>query len=128
MENENSTEKPSPKINPEEDKKINEYIECKPKQFEYYRNLVAENPERAARSLMYKDLLMEIRKDNFYQKFAQNAKEWLNQQPSEVREKIENKLKSVNRFSQNTALVNEVKKASERNLFRHNNNKNRVKQ
>jgi len=94
--------------NPAINKKIDAHIAAFPKDFAYYTKLVKENPERAVRKLIQKDQTKFESDMKLVAKQMPAAKEWLEQQPVEVRQRIDRALEGVNPYLHDKAFVGEV--------------------
>lgn len=88
--------------------RLNPYIEAHQKDLEHYRKLIAENPDRAARTLMLKDLEMhEVTMKQVVRQLPQ-AKEFFDKQAPEVRQRIDDAIAKVNPYHHDQAFVGEV--------------------
>ncbi len=108
----NSTTPPAPKtefrVSERVEAKLNPYIEAHPKDFEHYQKLVAENPARAARTLMLKDLEMfEVTMKQVTRQLPQ-AKEFYEKQTPEIKKRIDDAVAKVNPYHHDQAFVGEV--------------------
>ncbi len=88
--------------------RLNPYIEAHSKDLEYYKRLIAENPERAARTLMLKDLEMHEEVMKRINRQLPKAKEFYDQQTPEVRKRIDDAVARVNPYHHDQAFVGEV--------------------
>jgi hypothetical protein len=88
--------------------RLNPYIAAHPKDMEYYQNLVSQNPERAARTLMLKDLEKFEDTMKRVQRQLPQAKEFYEKQTPEVKARIDEAIAKVNPYHQDQAFVGEV--------------------
>lgn len=88
--------------------RLNPYIEAHPRDLEYYKRLIGENPERAARTLMLKDLEMHEEVMKRINRQLPKAKEFYDQQTPEVRKRIDDAIAKVNPYHHDQAFVGEV--------------------
>lgn len=88
--------------------RLNPYIEAHPRDHEYYKRLITENPERAARTLMLKDLEMHEEVMKRINRQLPKAKEFYDQQTPEVRKRIDDAIAKVNPYHHDQAFVGEV--------------------
>jgi hypothetical protein len=96
------------KINPELDQRLNEFIKANPAMHEYYSTMVSENPERAVRALVMNKMFKHEAVMRQTERQAPQAKEWLEQQDPSVKVSIMDRIKKLNPFYQEKALVNEI--------------------
>jgi hypothetical protein len=97
--------------------KLNPYIEAHPKDLEHYRRLISENPDRAARTLMLKDLEMfEVTMKQVLRQLPQ-AKEFYDKQTPEVKKRIDESVAKVNPYHHDQAFVGEVMAEVRRQSF-----------
>ena len=100
--------------NPEIDARLDTFIGANQRDFDYYTKLVKENPERAVRSLLLKDMQKHESDMRLVFKQLPAAQEFLKEQPAEVQERIKARLADVNPFYQEKAFVGEVLKEMNR--------------
>lgn len=97
--------------------RLNPYIEAHPRDLEHYKKLIAENPERAARTLMLKDLEMfEVTMKQVTRQLPQ-AKEFYEKQTPEVKKRIDEAVAKVNPYHHDQAFVGEVMAEVRRQSF-----------
>jgi hypothetical protein len=89
-----------PRINPDVEKRLNPYIDANKDVYDRYLALARENPERAARSMMLKDLDYLEREATLNKKQIAGAKEWLERQPADVKEFVGNQLEGTTHAAQ----------------------------
>lgn len=89
-----------PRVNADVEKRLNPYIEANKNDYERYLALAKENPERAARSMMLKDLDYLEREATLNKKQIAGAKEWLERQPDDVKELIVRQLDGTTHATQ----------------------------
>jgi hypothetical protein len=94
--------------NPEIDSRLNAFIDANPRDFEYYSKLVKEDPGRAVRSLMLKDMHKHESEMKLVFKQLPAAQEFFERQAPEVQAKIKERLTDVNPFYHEKAFVGEV--------------------
>lgn len=97
--------------------RLNPYIEAHPRDLEYYRKLIAENPERAARTLMLKDLEMFETTMKQVTRQLPQAKEYYEKQTPEVKKRIDDAVAKVNPYHHDQAFVGEVMAEVRRQSF-----------
>jgi hypothetical protein len=107
QENFNQDESRGPRINPEIDKRLSEFMEANQKTTEYYNQLVKENPERAVRTLVLGKMLRHEEQMKLVSKQLPQVEEWVNQQPG-LKERIMEKIKNINPMYQEKAFVGEA--------------------
>jgi hypothetical protein len=98
--------------------RLNPYIAAHPKDMEYYQNLVTQNPERAARTLMLKDLEKFEETSKRIQRQLPQAKEFYEKQTPEVKARIDEAVAKVNPFHHDQAFVGEVTAEVRRQSFK----------
>lgn len=113
-------EEPSrePKVNPEVDKRLDLYIAANRGDHDYYAKLVKENPERAVRVLLLKDMKRHEEDMRLVEKQMPQAKEWFEKQTPQEQQKIRDRLANVNPFYEDKAFVGEVRRAMGRQAGR----------
>lgn len=82
----------TPRINEEVQARLEPYIQANKETFERYHTLAKTNPERAARTLMLRDLDWLEREVSLKKNQIAGAKEWLSHQSDETKERIEKRL------------------------------------
>jgi hypothetical protein len=105
---------PKYRSNPEIEKKIDAHIAANPSDFEHYRRLVTESPDRAIRTLIHKDLQKHESDMKLVMKQMTGAKQFYEAQPTEVRERIDRNLEGVNPYYHDKAFVGEVLREMDR--------------
>lgn len=97
-----------PKVNPEVNKRLDAYIAANQNDLQYYTRLVKENPDRAVRVLLLKDLNRHDNDMRLIEKQKPAAQEWYEKQKPEIRQRIDERLAKVNPFYADKAFVGEV--------------------
>lgn len=100
-----------PKVNPEVDKRLDQYIAANRGDHDYYAKLVKENPERAVRVLLLKDMKRHEDDMKLVERQLPQAKEWFEKQSPQEQQKIKDRLASVNPYYADKAFVGEVLRA-----------------
>ena len=98
--------------------RLNPYIDAHAKDMEYYRKLVGENPERAARTLMLKDMEKYEETMKRVQRQMPQAKEFYEKQSPEVKARIDEAVAKVNPYHHDQAFVGEVTAEVRRQSFK----------
>lgn len=88
--------------------RLNPYIEAHQKDLGYYTKLIAENPERAARTLMLKDLEMHEETMKRVTRQLPQAREFYEKQTPEIKKRIDDAVAAVNPYHHDQAFVGEV--------------------
>lgn len=97
--------------------RLNPYIEAHSKDLEYYKKLISENPERAARTLMLKDLEKFEETMKRVNRQMPQAKEFYEKQTPEVKARIDEALAKVNPYHHDQAFIGEVSSEARRQGF-----------
>lgn len=97
--------------------RLNPYIEAHSRDLEHYRKLVGENPERAVRTLMLKDLEMFETTMKQVTRQLPQAKEFYEKQTPEVKKRIDDAVAKVNPYHHDQAFVGEVMAEVRRQSF-----------
>lgn len=97
-----------PRVNEDVERRLNPYIAANKGDFERYTKLVNENPERAVRTLMLKDLDTHESEMRFTEKQLPAAKEWYDKQSPEVRKLIDERVAESDPYYKTKAFVNAV--------------------
>jgi len=97
-----------PRNNPEVDKRLNAYIAANQTDHDYYSRLVKENPDRAVRVIMLKDMNRHDSDMRLVEKQLPQAREFYEQQPDDVKQRIDERLAKVNPYYKDKAFVSEV--------------------
>lgn len=105
---ENNGTRPAPRVNEEIDKQLNTYIEANKETFERYTKLVQENPERAARTLMLKDMQSHKAAQRLVEKQLPAAVEWYDKQKPEVKKSIDERVAKASPFDRDQEFVRAV--------------------
>jgi hypothetical protein len=94
--------------NPEVKKLIEAHKSANPRDVEYYSRLVHEYPQRAIDSLIYKDVQKHQASMRLIEKQLPAARKFYQEQPEEIRKRIDQRLAEVNPYYKDKAFVNEV--------------------
>lgn len=105
---ENNGTRPAPRVNEEIDKQLNAYIEANKETFARYTRLVQENPERAARTLMLKDMQTHKTAQRLVEKQLPAALEWYDKQKPEVKQTIDDRVAKASPFDRDQEFVRAV--------------------
>lgn len=97
-----------PRTNAEVEKRLNPYIEANRNDFERYTKLVKENPDRAVRTLMLKDMTAREGEMRLIEKQIPAARDWYNRQTPEVKQGIDERVAKVAPFNRDQAFVTAV--------------------
>ena len=97
-----------PRINEDVERRLNPYIAANQGDFERYTKLVNENPERAVRTLMLKDLDNHESEMRFTEKQLPAAREWYAKQSAEVKKLIDERVAESDPYYKTKAFVNAV--------------------
>jgi hypothetical protein len=97
-----------PRVNEDVERRLNPYIAANKGDFERYTKLVNENPERAVRTLMLKDLDNHEAEMRFTEKQLPAAKEWYGKQSAEVKKMIDERVAESDPYYKTKAFVNAV--------------------
>lgn len=102
------TQASTPKKNPKIEARLNEYIEAHRSDLAFYSRLVSEDPTRAVRMLMLRDMqLFAVTMKRVAERLPR-AKALYEAQPPTVRGQIDNAIAFVNPYHRDQAFVNEV--------------------
>ncbi len=102
------TQASAPKINPRIEARLNEYIEAHRSDLAFYDRLVAEDPTRAVRMLMLRDMELFAVKMKRVADRLPRAKALYEAQLPTIRAQIDNAIAFVNPYHRDQAFVNEV--------------------
>ncbi len=100
--------RPAPRVNEEIDKQLNAYIDANKDAFDRYKKLVQENPERAARTLMLKDMQAHKAAQRLVEKQLPAAVEWYDKQKPEVKKNIDERVAKASPFDRDQEFVRAV--------------------
>jgi hypothetical protein len=93
------------RVNPEVDRRLDGFMQANNKLTEYYTNLVKEHPERAVRAFMLGKMFKHEAELRVVARQAPQAKEWLEQQSPEVKQRVAERLEKVSPFYREKAAV-----------------------
>ena len=93
------------RVNPEIDRRLDGFMQANPKLTEYYANLVKENPDRAVRAFMLTKMFKHEAELRVATRQIPQAREWLDQQSPEVRQRIAERLEKVSPLYREQAAV-----------------------
>jgi hypothetical protein len=99
---------------PEKNRKIDIHIAANPGDFEHYTDLVKNSPDRAIRTLIYKDQQRYEQDMKLVTKQLPGAKEFYQKQAPEVQQRIDRNLTGVNPYFHDKAFVGEVLREMDR--------------
>ncbi len=102
------------RTNPEIEQKIDAHIAANKSDFEHYRRLVTENPDRAIRTLILKDVTKHESDMKLVLKQMTGAKQFYDAQSPDVKERIDRNLSGVNPYYHDKAFVGEVLREMDR--------------
>ena len=97
-----------PRNNEDVEKRLNPYIEANKEAMERYTKLVKENPDRAVRTLMLKDMQAHEGEMRMVEKQMPAAKEWYDKQTLEVKKSIDKRIAEVHPYNKDQAFVQAV--------------------
>jgi len=97
-----------PRVNEEVEKRLNPYIAANKDAEARYTKLVKENPDRAVRTLMLKDMQAHQGEMRLIEKQLPAAKEWYDHQKPEVQKQIDQRLADVHPYQRDQAFVQAV--------------------
>lgn len=100
--------------NPAVDQKIDAHIAARPRDFDYYTELVKANPDRAVRLLIWKDQKKYESDMKVVLKQLPGAREFYDKQAPEIKLRIDAKLKDINPYFADKAFVGEVLREMDR--------------
>ncbi|MDR1282166.1 MAG: hypothetical protein LBK99_15300 [Opitutaceae bacterium] len=98
-----ATKKAEPRINPEIDARLNQFIEDNPKLLEYYQQ---QSREQLVRKLM----LTKMNRNEYASRRDLEVMDWLNEHP-EIKTRVEARVKNVPAENRPRAFVNAAKSA-----------------
>jgi len=93
------------RINPEIDRRLDGFMQANTKLTDYYTNLVKQNPERAIRAFMLTKMFRHEAELRVVSRQAPQAKEWLEQQSPEVKQRVAERLDKISPFYREKAAV-----------------------
>ena len=93
------------RVNPEIDRRLDGFMQANTKLTEYYSSLVKEHPERAVRAFMLTKMFRHEAELRVISRQAPQAKEWLDQQSPEVKQRVAERLEKINPFYREKAAV-----------------------
>ena len=93
------------RINPEVNNRLDGFIQANPKMHEYYSGLVKQHPERATRAFMLTKMFRHEAELRVIARQAPQAKEWLEQQSPEVKQRVAERIEKINPFYREKAAV-----------------------
>ena len=93
------------RINPEIDRRLEGFMQSNTKLTDYYTNLVKENPDRAIRAFMLTKMFRHEAESRVVARQAPQAKEWLDQQSPEVKQRVAERLDKISPFYREKATV-----------------------
>ena len=93
------------RVNPEVDRRLDGFMQANSKLTDYYSNLVKEHPDRAVRSFMLGKMFKHEAELRVVSRQAPQAKEWLEQQSPEVKQRVAERLEKVSPFYREKAAV-----------------------
>ncbi len=105
------TDRESPlqfRTNPEVQQRLDEYKAANKGDVEYYSRVVKEAPGRAVDMLLHKDMQRHESEMRLVEKQMPQAKEFYDQQPAHIKERIDERLKAVSPYYREKAFVGEV--------------------
>jgi len=93
------------RVNPEIDRRLDGFMQANTKLTDYYTNLVKQNPDRAIRAFMLTKMFRHEAELRVVTRQAPQAKEWLDQQSPEVKQRVAERLEKINPFYREKAAV-----------------------
>jgi hypothetical protein len=93
------------RVNPEIDRRLDGFMQANTKLTDYYTNLVKEHPERAVRAFMLTKMFKHEAELRVVTRQAPQAKEWLDQQSPDVKQRVAERLEKVSPFYREKAAV-----------------------
>jgi len=93
------------RINPEIDRSLDGFMQANTKLTDYYTNLVKQNPDRAIRAFMLTKMFRHEAELRVVTRQAPQAKEWLEQQSPEVKQRVAERLDKISPFYREKAAV-----------------------
>ena len=97
-----------PRVNEDVEKRLNPYIAANKGAEVRYTKLVKEDPERAVRTLMLKDMQSHEGGMRLVEKQLPAAKEWYDKQKPEVKKQIDKRIAEVDPYLKDKAFVQAV--------------------
>lgn len=104
---ENNSTRP-PRVNEDVERRLNPYIEANQEALARYTKLVKEDPNRAVRLLMLKDMHAHEGEMRMVDKQMPAAKEWYDKQTMEVKKAIDRRIAEVHPYNRDQAFVQAV--------------------
>jgi hypothetical protein len=101
----NLTEERILRINPEIDRRLDGFMQANSKLTDYYTGLVKEHPERAVRAFMLTKMFRHEAELRVVTRQAPQAREWLDQQSPEVKQRVAERLEKISPFYREKAAV-----------------------
>src|ERR1700744_3922116 len=93
------------RVNPEIDRRLDGFMQANSKLTDYYTTLVKEHPDRAVRAFMLTKMFRPEAELRVIARQAPQAKEWLEQQSPEVKQRVAERLEKINPFYPEKAAV-----------------------
>lgn len=93
------------RVNPEIDRRLDGFMQANSKLTDYYTTLVKEHPDRAVRAFMLTKMFRHEAELRVIARQAPQAKEWLEQQSPEVKQRVAERLEKINPFYREKAAV-----------------------
>jgi len=93
------------RINPEIDRRLDGFMQANTKLTDYYTQLVKQNPDRAIRAFMLTKMFRHEAELRVVARQAPQAKEWLEQQSPEVKQRVAERLDKISPFYREKAAV-----------------------
>jgi hypothetical protein len=93
------------RVNPEIDRRLDGFMQANTKLTDYYTSLVKEHPERAVRAFMLTKMFRHEAELRVVTRQAPQAKEWLEQQSPEVKQRVAERLEKINPFYREKAAI-----------------------
>ena len=97
-----------PRNNEDVERRLNPYIAANPAAMEHYAKLVKEDPARAVRTLMLKDLQTHETEMRLIAKQLPAAKDWYATQTPAVQEQIDRRIAAADPYYKDRAFVQAV--------------------
>lgn len=94
--------------NEEVERRLNPYIDANKEALERYTKLVKEDPDRAVRTLMLKDMQTHEGEMRMVEKQMPAANEWYGKQTLEVKKQIDQRIADVHPYNKDQAFVQAV--------------------
>lgn len=96
-----NTTKEGPRVNPEIDAKLNQFIKDNPKLYEYYCEMSKEQ-------LVRKQMLSKMNQNDYTQRQNEEVRQWVEQNP-DIKEQIERRIARVAPERQERAFISAAK-------------------